>query len=72
MKKYFILLVLFPMMIISCKQNKTEQPKEEVMSKENRTVPDFSKGVMTEEILGISGVYPTRKFLPTARRYFLP
>jgi len=76
MKKYFILLVLFPMMIISCKQNKTEQPNEDVMSKENRTVPDFSKGVMTEEILWYLGrvsdpqVSPDGKTLLFAVKYY--
>ncbi|MEG1555882.1 MAG: peptidase S9, partial [Bacteroidales bacterium] len=57
MKKNFILLALLTIMITSCKEKKMEiiEQDSNIITKENREIPDFSKGILTEEILWYLG-----------------
>ncbi len=57
MKKCIFLFVIAAMIFSSCKSNKSEetQTDKNIVTKENRQVPDFSKGVLTEEILWYMG-----------------
>lgn len=57
MKKYIVCLAALAMIFSSCNNKKTaEKPQDEkIITKENREVPDFSKGVLTEEILWYMG-----------------
>lgn len=57
MKKHIILLAALAMIFSSCNNKKTEEkPQDEkIITKENREIPDFSKGVLTEEILWYMG-----------------
>ena len=69
MKKHIILLAALAMIFSSCNNKKTEEkPQDEkIITKENREIPDFSKGVLTEEILWYMGrvsAQPNTKFYP--------
>ncbi len=56
MKKHLIFLVLLPIMFTECKNNVTEEIEPfDLITKENRQEPDFSKGILTEEILWYMG-----------------
>ena len=57
MRKNLVLLALVAMVFAACNdKNKTESTQEDsIITKENRQVPDFSKGVLTEEILWYMG-----------------
>ena len=54
MKKVFFCLTLIMIMVSGCKQAKNEN-KNNVICKESRETPDFSKGVMDEKILWYLG-----------------
>ncbi|MDR1346780.1 MAG: S9 family peptidase [Bacteroidales bacterium] len=49
MKKNFILLMLLGIMTSACSH--LRQSRDEIITKESREEPDFSKGILTEEIL---------------------
>lgn len=56
MKKSIILFALSVMIFSSCNNKKSERKDDSgIITKENREVPDFSKGVLTEEILWYMG-----------------
>lgn len=75
MKKSIFLFIVLSIMITSCEK---KQPVEKVenITKESRTVPDFSKGVLNEEILWYLGrisdpkVSPDGKTLLFGVRYY--
>ena len=54
MKKVFFCLSLIMIMVSGCKQAKNEN-NDAVICKDNREMPDFSKGVMDEKILWYLG-----------------
>lgn len=78
MKKYIIVLAALAMVFTSCNNKKTaETPQDEnIITKENREAPDFSKGVLTEEILWYMGrvsapeISPDGKTLLYGVKYF--
>lgn len=55
MKKSLVLLSLLSIMIVSCKEKAPETTDTPMITKENREVPDFSSGILTEEILWYMG-----------------
>lgn len=55
MKKSLVLLSLLSIMIVSCKEKAPETTDSPMITKENREVPDFSSGILTEEILWYMG-----------------
>lgn len=57
MRKSIVLLAILAMIISSCESKKNTESvnDEKIITKENREVPDFSKGVLTEEILWYMG-----------------
>lgn len=56
MKKITFLLAILMLMTVSCKKEAAkEQAASDIITKENRKAPDFSKGVLTEEILWYLG-----------------
>ena len=56
MKKTFIFVAILLAMTVSCKTQKgTDDTDSELITRDNRPVPDFSKGVLTEEILWYFG-----------------
>lgn len=57
MKKFFILLFLFSVIMVSCKEKSIEKSQSQaaLITRESREVPDFSKGILTEEILWYMG-----------------
>jgi dipeptidyl aminopeptidase/acylaminoacyl peptidase len=75
MRKPFILFIMTTLLMSSCSHF---QPKksEEMITKENRETPDFSKGVLTEEILWYLGrvgnpqVSPDGKTILYTVKYF--
>lgn len=77
MKKLFYLLIIV-MMFCSCSHQKSETKTSDntLITKENREIPDFSKGVLTEEILWYLGrvsnpqVSPDGKTLLYAVKYY--
>ena len=76
MKKILIILPIVAMTMISCKEKSAPQEQKTMITKENREVPDFSKGVLTEEILWYLGrvnhpqVSPDGKSILYAVKYF--
>ena len=76
MKRNIILISLLSLMIISCKEKATVTSNEDMITKENREVPDFSKGILTEEVLWYMGkvsnpqVSPDGKTVLYAVKYF--
>ncbi|HRT14323.1 MAG TPA: peptidase S9, partial [Bacteroidales bacterium] len=63
MKKSILFVsVLSILLITSCTSMK--EKKEQIISRENREVPDFSKGILTEEILWYFGRVTTPKLSP--------
>lgn len=75
MKKSIFLFIVLAIMITSCEKKQTENSVE-IITKENRKVPDFSKGVLNEEILWYLGritdpkVSPDGKTLLYGVKYF--
>ena len=57
MKKNLFFLLLLPIMFTGCKNNNVDmgEPFQDIITKENRQEPDFSKGILTEEILWYMG-----------------
>lgn len=80
MKKQFIYVIALLLAFSACKKNKMTEEKttnqEDLITKENRKVPDFSKGVLTEEILWYFGritapeLSPDGKTLLYSIKYF--
>jgi len=78
MKKTILLLAIFIAMMVSCKNHKTADNTipEDIITKENRQAPDFSKGILTEEILWYFGritapeISPDGKTLLFGVKYF--
>ena len=76
MKRNIILISLLSLMIISCKEKATVTSNEDMITKENRATPDFSKGILTEEILWHMGyisnpqVSPDGKMVLYAVKYY--
>ncbi|MDL2231045.1 S9 family peptidase [Bacteroidales bacterium OttesenSCG-928-L19] len=75
MKKSLGVIILLSMMAISCQDKPTEKGQE-MITKENREVPDFSKGILTEEIMWYLGrlsnpqVSPDQKTVLFSVKYF--
>lgn len=75
MKKSIFLFVVLTIMITSCEKKQPAQT-ENIISKENLKVPDFTKGIMNEEILWYLGritdpkISPDGKTLLFGIRYF--
>lgn len=55
MKKFTVLAIILMIMSVSCKKEPTMQVDADAITKETRKAPDFSKGVLTEEILWYMG-----------------
>lgn len=76
MKNNFALILLITMIAISCKQNVMVKEQENMITKENRETPDFSKGIFTEEIMWYLGrlsnpqVSPDQKSVLFSVKYF--
>jgi dipeptidyl aminopeptidase/acylaminoacyl peptidase len=67
MKKSILFVsVLSILLITSCTSMK--EKKEQIISRENREVPDFSKGILTEEILWYFGRVTTPKLSPDGQQ----
>lgn len=79
MKRSLLFIAILTIMIVSCKKNTNEAAGDanaEMVTKDNRPAPDFSKGVLTEEILWYFGrvsapmVSPDGKTLLYSVKYF--
>ena len=77
MKKIFIFVAILLAMTVSCKNQKgSTDADSDLITRDNRPVPDFSKGVLTEEILWYFGrvsapeVSPDGKTLLYSVKYF--
>ncbi|MDR3047281.1 MAG: S9 family peptidase [Bacteroidales bacterium] len=76
MKKILSTLFLILIVMSSCQEKKVTVKDENLITKENREVPDFSKGVLTEEILWYLGrvadpqLSPDGKMLLYTVKYF--
>ena len=77
MKKSFIFVAILLAMTVSCKNQKgAADADSDLITRDNRPVPDFSKGVLTEEILWYFGrvsapeVSPDGKTLLYSVKYF--
>lgn len=80
MKKIIFSIAILAIMSTSCKKNENQATVEvddsELITKDNRPVPDFSKGILTEEILWYFGrvsapsVSPDGKTLLYSVKYF--
>lgn len=66
MKKFFFFFALLSIIFMSC-DKKQPVEKDTVISKENRKTPDFSKGVMNEEILWYLGRITDPKLSPDGK-----
>lgn len=72
MKKTFIILTALMMITISCKKESAKeeadnQADSNIICKDNRPVPDFSKGILTEEILWYFGRVTTPTVSPDGK-----
>ncbi len=79
MKKTFLFIAILMAMTVSCNKNTKESTvtdDADLITKDNRPVPDFSKGILTEEILWYFGrvsapeVSPDGKTLVYSVKYF--
>lgn len=70
MKKLPFLIAILMMISVSCKKGE-KQPQQdssaEIITKDNRQTPDFSKGILTEEILWYLGRVSTPQVSPDGK-----
>jgi len=67
MKKFFFFFALLAFIFMSCDKKQPVEKDSPVISKESRKIPDFSKGIMNEEILWYLGRITDPKLSPDGK-----
>ncbi|MBP1673397.1 MAG: peptidase [Bacteroidetes bacterium] len=67
MKKFFFFFALLAFIFMSCDKKQPVEKETSVITRESRKIPDFSKGIMNEEILWYLGRITDPKLSPDGK-----
>lgn len=68
MRNRFLLFTLIAIISVSCSKTEKKEKEEMIINKESRAVPDFSKGIFTEEILWYLGRVSAPQISPDGKQ----